>query len=62
MVATEQKKVTAPKMIEIEGGIFQMGCDPKRDNVEIGCFDNEKPLHSVTVPTFWLSETEVTVG
>ncbi|UOG91463.1 MAG: formylglycine-generating enzyme family protein [Candidatus Thiothrix sulfatifontis] len=43
-------------------GKFTMGCDPKRDDVEGGCSDDEKPAHEVNVPTFWLSETEVTVG
>ena len=51
-----------PKMLEIKRGIFLMGCDPKRDDVEGGCLDREKPLHKVTVQTFWLSETEVTVA
>ena len=48
-----------PKMVEIKGGEFQMGCDHERDGK---CDDDELPLHKVTVPTFRMSETEVTVG
>jgi formylglycine-generating enzyme required for sulfatase activity len=49
-------------MVQIPAGTFTMGCDPKRDDVEGGCSDAEKPAHEVSVLTFWLSETEVTVG
>ena len=48
-----------PKMVKIKAGEFQMGCDPERDGK---CNDNELPLHKVTVPSFWMSEAEVTVG
>ncbi|QTR49754.1 formylglycine-generating enzyme family protein [Candidatus Thiothrix anitrata] len=59
---TDTQKVPAPTMVQIPAGKFTMGCDPKRDDVEGGCFDSEKPAHEVNVPTFWLSETEVTVA
>ena len=58
----EGQSVPAPTMVQIPAGKFTMGCDPKRDDVEGGCLDSEKPAHEVNVPTFWLSETEVTVG
>lgn len=43
-------------------GKFMMGCDPKRDEVEGGCQDHEKPPHPVTLQPYQLSKTEVTVG
>jgi formylglycine-generating enzyme required for sulfatase activity len=39
--------------VRIEGGTFNMGSDIK---------SNERPIHSVTVPTFQMMRTEVTVG
>ena len=41
-------------MKPVEGGTFQMGSD------DSDAFDNEKPVHSVTVSTFYMGETEVT--
>jgi formylglycine-generating enzyme required for sulfatase activity len=38
-------------MIKVEGGTFQMGSNES---------DDEKPIHSVTVPTFYISKCEVT--
>ena len=40
------------KMIAVEGGTFQMGS-------ETG-YDNEKPVHSVTLSSYYIGETEVT--
>ncbi len=62
LTLTDTQKVPAPTMVQIPAGTFTMGCDPKRDDVEGGCLDSEKPAHEVNVPTFWLSKTEVTVG
>jgi len=42
----------AGKMVAIPGGSFQMGSNSG--------FDDEKPVHRVTVPAFKMSETEVT--
>lgn len=42
------------EMVEIPGGQFMMGS-------ENGDSD-EKPVHAVTVPAFWMSKSEVTVG
>ena len=41
-------------MKRVPGGTFQMGSD---DN---DAFNNEKPVHSVTVSSFYMGETEVT--
>ena len=41
------------EFIRIEGGTFQMGGDGDIDR---------RPIHAVTVPTFEMSKTEVTVG
>ena len=44
------------KMIRVEGGTFQMGATE-----ELGIdYDNEKPVHSVTLNDYMLGETEVT--
>ena len=40
------------QMIKVEGGTFQMGSNNGDDD--------EKPIHSVTVPTFYISKYEVT--
>ncbi len=42
-------------MIEIPGGVFAMGSNSKDAN------ENERPVHPVTVKTFHLDRTEVTV-
>lgn len=43
-------------MILVEGDTFQMGATPEQQNPN----DNEKPVHSVTLSTFSIGETEVT--
>lgn len=43
-----------PKMISIPGGEFVMGAEPDAD------IQQGKPQHSVTVPAFLISETEIT--
>ncbi len=45
-------------MITIDGGTFTMGEAPEQD--EDAFFDNEKPVHEVTLSTFSIGETEVT--
>lgn len=42
------------KMVRVEGGTFWMGSD------EEDAYDNEKPVHQVTLYTFSIGETEVT--
>ena len=46
-----------PGMILIPGGTFMMGCTKGYD-----CGDKEKPTHRVSVQSFYLNKTEVTVG
>lgn len=47
------KHIFGDKMIFVEGGTFNMGSN---DN------DNEKPIHSVTVNSFYIGKYPVTVG
>lgn len=42
------------RMIEVLGGDFRMGGDDK------DAYDNEKPIHQVNVPDFWMGEFLVT--
>ncbi|WMP16996.1 formylglycine-generating enzyme family protein [Thiothrix lacustris] len=49
-----------PDMVDIPAGTFTMGCDGKRDDVEGGCSDDEKPAHEVTLDAFKMAKTEVT--
>ncbi len=42
------------KMIKVEGGTFQMG------GSDSDAYDDEKPVHSVTLSDFYIGETEVT--
>lgn len=44
-------------MIRVEGGTFMMGATSKQDSY---AKDNEKPVHSVTLSSFSIGETEVT--
>src|SRR5436190_16714214 len=44
----------APRLIRLEGGSFEMGSNE-------GLF-SDAPAHRLTLPTFYLSETEVTAG
>jgi formylglycine-generating enzyme required for sulfatase activity len=44
------------KFIFVKGGTFNMGCTgDQRD-----CFNNEKPVHQVTLGDYYIAETEVT--
>ena len=44
-----------PEMVSVQGGTFQMG-DVMGDNED----DNEKPIHSVTLSSFYMGKYEVT--
>lgn len=57
---TATKKSFEPDMVDIPAGRFNMGCDPARDNVAGGCFDSEKPVHTVNIRGFKMAKTEVT--
>ncbi|OQX05258.1 MAG: hypothetical protein BWK73_34100 [Thiothrix lacustris] len=52
--------VPEPEMVSIPAGTFTMGCDGKRDDVEGGCSDDEKPAHKVSISAFQMAKTEVT--
>ncbi|MDY5968389.1 MAG: SUMF1/EgtB/PvdO family nonheme iron enzyme, partial [Bacteroidales bacterium] len=45
------------KMVRVDGGTFAMGATPEQEN---DCWDNEKPVHNVTLSSFEMGETEVT--
>lgn len=45
-------------MKHVEGGTFQMGATVEQGTIDP--WDDEKPVHNVTVSTFHMSETEVT--
>ena len=44
------------KMVEVEGGTFEMGATPEQENPQ----DVEKPVHNVTLSTYSIGQTEVT--
>ena len=43
-------------MIAVEGGTFQMGATNEQRSSE----DDEKPVHTVTLDSYYIGETEVT--
>lgn len=48
------------KMIRVDGGTFQMGATSEQGiSTEV---TNEKPVHKVTLSTYYIGETEVTQG
>lgn len=49
------KKSFEPEMVKIPAGSFEMGCVSKEN-----CQDDEKPVHKVTLSSFFISKTEVT--
>ncbi len=56
-VATcKDTKGYAPPMVFVEGGSFMMGCTSEQGD----CYDDEKPVHRVTLNSFSMSSTEVT--
>jgi formylglycine-generating enzyme required for sulfatase activity len=49
------------EMVYVEGGAFKMGCKSGRDDLDGNtCRGAEKPLHDVTVGSFWIGKYEVT--
>jgi len=61
---TAASQTIEPEMVDVipagKTAKFTMGCDGKRDDVEGGCFDNEKPAHQVTLNAFKMGKYEVT--
>ena len=50
-------------MIAVEGGTFQMGAqctDSSGDNYDSDAYSYESPVHSVTLSSYYIGETEVT--
>jgi sulfatase modifying factor 1 len=48
------------QMVFVKGGTFYMGCDdPKYHHAE---FNNERPLHRVSVSSYYIAKYEVTLG
>ena len=47
-----------PKMVFVQGGTFQMGCDEKNDGQ---CNPKEQPVHAVTLTDFNIGTFEITV-
>ena len=45
------------KMVYVEGGSFQMGATSEQGS---DAWDNEKPVHSVTLDSYYIAECEVT--
>ena len=48
---------TPEGMVYVKGGTFQMGCISEQG---CDCQDDNKPLHSVTISSFYIGATEVT--
>jgi len=46
-------------MIKVDGGTFMMGATPEQEDEAT---DNERPVHEVTLSSFFIGQTEVTVG
>ncbi len=46
-------------MIKVDGGTFMMGATPEQED---DATDDERPAHEVTVSSFFIGQTEVTVG
>lgn len=53
-IKTREGALFSFRMIEVIGGIFDMGADDE------DAFNDEKPIHQVTVPGFWMGEFPVT--
>ena len=64
---SDKKEITVEgvsfNMIKVEGGTFKMGAqstDPNGENYDSEAYDDEKPVHSVTLDDYYIGETEVT--
>ncbi len=50
-------KPVIPEMVSVAGGTFTMGCTVEQDS---NSYDNERPVHQVTVSSFRMSKYEIT--
>ena len=60
---TETVNGVSFKMIAVEGGTFKMGAqskDPNKPNYDKDAFDDEFPVHDVTLDSFYMAEFVVT--
>lgn len=57
-ITLKKKSTTEPQMTPIAGGRYMMGCS----NADTSCESFEQPQHSVTVSSFSIALSEVTVG
>ena len=55
--APRTRRPYEPEVVHIPGGTFSMGCVSGKD-----CSGDEKPVHRVTVGSFYLSKYETTLG
>ena len=46
-------------MVFVQGGTFTMGCTEEQGS---DCYDNEKPVHQVTLSDYYIGKYEVTQG
>lgn len=53
--------VVPDDMVKVPGGTFDMGC-ATGTGTSIDCASDEKPVHAVTISTFFIDRTEVTRG
>lgn len=56
---TKEKKSTFPEMIKVEGSTFTMGATPDHGSEAQA---DETPAHQVTVGSFLIAKTELTIG
>ncbi|MDR1895237.1 MAG: SUMF1/EgtB/PvdO family nonheme iron enzyme [Prevotellaceae bacterium] len=54
---TEAKKSINIEMVYVQGGTFTMGCTAEQGNY---CLDREKPVHQVTLSSFYIGKYEIT--
>ncbi len=56
---TWTSRVDGMELVYIPAGEFQMGCDPAH-NGGYDCYQDELPLHTVTLDAYYIDKTEVT--
>ena len=53
------KDLAKTEMVFVQGGTFTMGCNKEQGT---DCYDNEKPVHQVTLSDYYIGKFEVTQG
>ena len=53
------KDLAKTEMVFVQGGTFTMGCTEEQGS---DCYDNEKPVHQVTLSDYYIGKYEVTQG